>query len=77
MYPELQALIHEAEFQYLNEDDLNRFSCEISTLKNRIAVYKLLRDEEIKIFQEVADDLVAQFPKENSKRIETAICQPF
>lgn len=73
MYPELQALIHEAEFQYLNEDDLNRFSSEISTLKNRIAVYKLLRDEEIKIFQGVADDLVTQFPKENSKKIETAI----
>ncbi|BAQ60533.1 hypothetical protein GM3708_939 [Geminocystis sp. NIES-3708] len=73
MYPELQALIHEAEFQYLNQENLNQFSQEISTLKNRIAAYKLLRDEEISIFQEIADDVVIKFPKENPKKIETAI----
>jgi Phycobilisome protein len=73
MYPELQALIHEAESQYLNEEDLNKLSLEVSTLKDRIVTYKLLRDEEIKIFQGIADDLVTKFPQENSKKIETAI----
>lgn len=73
MYPELQALIHEAESQYLNEEDLNKLSLEVSTLKNRIAAYKLLRDEEIKIFQGIADDLVTKFPQENPKKIETTI----
>ncbi|WP_373480395.1 phycobilisome protein [Geminocystis sp.] len=73
MYPELQALIHEAEFQYLNGEDLNKLSLEVSSLKDRIPAYKLLRDEEINIFQDIADDLVAQFPRENPKKIETSI----
>jgi hypothetical protein len=73
MYPELQALIHEAEFQYLNGEDLKRLSLEVSTLEGRISAYKILRDREITIFQTIADDVVAQFPQENLKKIETAI----
>ncbi len=44
MYPELQALIHEAEFQYLNGEDLKRLSLEVSTLEGRISAYKILRE---------------------------------
>ncbi|MBL1210832.1 phycobilisome protein [Geminocystis sp. GBBB08] len=73
MYPELQALIHEAEFQYLQEEDLNRFSQEIATLKDRIDAYKILRDEEISIFQGIVDQVIAKFPQENSQKIETTI----
>lgn len=73
MYPQLQALIHEAEFQYLHEENLSQFSSEISTLKTRITTYKILRDEEISIFQKIADDVLSKFPQENPKKIETAI----
>lgn len=73
MYPELQALIHEAEHQYLQADNLYRLNQEVSTLKDRLTAYKILRDQEISIFQEVADKAVKQFPQEDGKKIENVI----
>lgn len=73
MYPELQALIHEAEHQYLQSDNLNKLTQEVSTLKDRLTAYKILRDQEISIFQEVADKAVAKLPEENTKKIETSL----
>ncbi|MGI0482943.1 phycobilisome protein [Geminocystis sp. CENA526] len=73
MYPELQALIHEAEHQYLQADNLYKLNQEVSTLKDRLNAYKILRDEEISIFQEVADKAVKQFPQEDTKKIENVI----
>jgi hypothetical protein len=73
MYPELQALIHEAEHQYLQTDNLNKLTQEVSTLKDRLAAYKILRDQEITIFQQIADKTVAKLPQENTKKIETAL----
>jgi hypothetical protein len=73
MYPELQALIHEAEHQYLQADNLHKLTQEVSTLKDRLTAYKILRDEEISIFQEVADKAVKKLPDENTKKIETAL----
>jgi len=73
MYPELQALIHEAESQYLQTDNLNKFTNEVSTLKDRLTAYRLLRDQEISIFQEVADIIQSQLPNEKTQKIETAL----
>lgn len=73
MYPELQALIHEAEHQYLQADNLYKLNQEVSTLKDRLTAYKILRDQEISIFQEVADKAVAKLPEESTKKIETSL----
>lgn len=73
MYPELQALIHEAEHQYLQADNLYKLNQEVSTLKDRLTAYKILRDQEISIFQEVADRAVKQFPQEDSQKIAKVI----
>ncbi|BAQ64327.1 phycobilisome protein [Geminocystis sp. NIES-3709] len=73
MYPELQALIHEAESQYLQAEDLDKLTKEISTLKDRLTAYRILRDQEISIFQDVADQVVKLLPEEKTKKIETTI----
>ena len=57
MYPELQALIHEAEFQYLNASNLNNLSHHVSTLQERFSAYQIIRDQEITIFQKISDKL--------------------
>jgi len=73
MYPELQALIHEAEYSYLGSDDLESLSAHIATLAEKINGYKKLRDEELNIFQEVADKLEAKFPEENTQVLENSL----
>lgn len=73
MYPELQALIHEAEYQYLKASDLNNLSSHVSTLKDRLSAYKIIRDQEIDIFQGIADKLLNSFGAGKTQQIETAI----
>jgi len=73
MYPELQALIHESEHQYLQQADLDKLAQEVSTLKQRLAVYRVLRDQEITIFQTVADQLLEKLPQEKTRKIETCV----
>ncbi|MGY6530434.1 MAG: phycobilisome protein [Cyanobacterium sp.] len=73
MYPELQQLIHEAEFNYLQRDDLETFSNCINSLQSKMEVYRLLRDREIEIFQIVADKLVAKFSDSQEKALETSL----
>lgn len=73
MYPELQALIHEAEFQYLQAEDLGKLSNHVNSLQDRLATYKIIRDQEIEMFQTVADKLLETFSEQRSKQIETAI----
>lgn len=73
MYPELQALIHESEHQYLQQADLDKLAQEVSTLRQRLAVYRVLRDQEITIFQAVADQLLEKLPQEKTRKIETCV----
>jgi hypothetical protein len=73
MYPELQALIHEAEFQYLQKKDLDQLSSHVSSLQEKLATYQILREQEIEIFQAVADKLLDLFPQKNPQQIETVI----
>ncbi len=73
MIPELLELIREAEDQYLQEEHLEAFSAHISSLEEKLAVYEILRDREIEIFQPVADKMQEMFPKQNPKQIEISL----
>ncbi|MBE9222232.1 phycobilisome protein [Cyanobacterium stanieri LEGE 03274] len=73
MYPELQLLIHEAEFNYLQSNDLETFSKCINSLQGKMDIYRLLRDREIEIFQIVADKLVAKFSDSQEKALEISL----
>lgn len=73
MYPELQALIHKAEFNYLQSDDLEIFVDEINHLEAKMEVYRFLRDQEIDVFQKVADKLVEKFSESQEKYLEVSL----
>ena len=73
MYPILQDLIHQAESKYLNQDDLNNLQIEMARLQQRKVVYQTLRDQEVAIFQDIADKLTEQFPDENNNTIEPCL----
>ena len=70
MYPALQELIHQAESKYLQQDDLNNLQIEIARLRQRTLIYKTLRDQELTIFQDIADCLIEESSPENHLTIE-------
>jgi hypothetical protein len=73
MIPELLELIRQAEDQYLQDEELDRFSVHVSSLEEKLAVYEILRDQELQIFQPVADKVQEMFPKQNPKQIEISL----
>ena len=73
MYPALQELIHQAESKYLQQDDLNNLQIEIARLRQRTTIYKKLRDQEVTIFQDIADRLIEQSSSDNHLAIENCL----
>lgn len=53
----LDALFDTPEKQYLDANDLTRLSQYVSSVPERMAVYRTLRDQEVAIMQPVADAL--------------------
>lgn len=73
MYPALEAIIHQAEDHYLQSDELTDFSSHISSLRERLETYELIRDHEILIFQAVADKMLENFPQEKPQQVERSL----
>ncbi|MBF2055878.1 MAG: phycobilisome protein [Cyanobacterium sp. T60_A2020_053] len=73
MYPELQALIHQAEYSYLQSENLESLSAHVTGLQAKLKVYKLIRDKEIDIFQPVADKLLEKMSGVAQKDLETSL----
>lgn len=73
MYPELQTLLYEAEERYLESEDLELLKVQVVSLKDRIVIYESLRENEIQIFQPIANRLLEKFSDENPKLIEKAL----
>jgi hypothetical protein len=63
MNTELSQVINDAEDHYLQSQELNHLNQQIESLAQRLEVYELLRDFELEVFQEVADDLQSAFPR--------------
>lgn len=75
MYPTLLELIHQAESQYLQPEEIENLKTETSTLKQRMNLYKSLRDQEINIFQDVANQLVEKYTEDKIPLIQSSIHQ--
>jgi hypothetical protein len=73
MQTDFESLFHEAEHHYLENNEIGLFRRHIQTMKERLGVYEKLREQEIPIFQAVADRLEAEFPKENPRLLERAL----
>jgi hypothetical protein len=73
MHPQIDALFDEAESRYLKPEELNIISQFVESLPERLAAYRTLRDQELTVMQQVADQLQAQMPKEKVEILERSI----
>ncbi|MDJ0661438.1 MAG: phycobilisome protein [Crocosphaera sp.] len=73
MQKDFELLFYEAEDHYLPSSDLNLLKNSANSLKKRLEIYRVLRDQEVPIFQFIADNLVESFPDENTKCLEKGL----
>ena len=73
MHSNIEALVYQAEDHYLQRQEITAFKLHIASLGKRLETYECLRDQEIAIFQPVADRLLEAFPLENPKLLERAL----
>jgi hypothetical protein len=73
MITDIDALLYKAEAEYLQQQDLAKFKSQMFSLEQRLKIYELLRENEIEIFQPIANQLLITFPDEDQQKIERAL----
>lgn len=73
MYPEIKTLLNEAEQHYLQPREIETFKNHVLSISTRLEAYELLRDNELSIFQPIADQLLATFPQEKQENLERGL----
>ncbi|PSB00736.1 phycobilisome protein [Merismopedia glauca] len=74
MHPQLTTLLHEAEYRYLELEDLQKFQTHTVRLSHALAIYNLIQKNEIEIFQNIANLLIKEFKQTEESTIELALC---
>ncbi len=73
MYPQIKTLLYEAEDRYLRLEEIETFKHRAFSLQECLETYELLRDNELAIFQPVADRLLDAFPQEKPESVKRAL----
>ncbi len=73
MTPKIQELISQAQDRYLASDELGLMESYVSSLPDRLKLYKQIRDREINILQAVADQVQTELPSVTDEELETGI----
>jgi len=73
MHNKLETLFNEPEKRYLDTKELSMLSQYVSSLPERITVYRLLRDQEVAIMQPVADAVQQRVPDASDTMIEQSV----
>ncbi|OLP18862.1 hypothetical protein BST81_08060 [Leptolyngbya sp. 'hensonii'] len=73
MHPQIEAIFDEAESRYLKSEELDVLNQYVETLPIRLETYRRLRDEELAVMQQVADQLQAELPQEKIANLERSI----
>lgn len=73
MIPKIQELINQAQDRYLASDELGLMESYVSSLPDRLKLYKLIRDREIDILQSVADQASSELPNIAVEDLEVGI----
>ena len=73
MHSDFQRFLQDAEDHYLQGSEIADFKQHVSSLEQRLQTYKLLRNQELEIWQPIADQLQAACPDESAERIEKAL----
>ncbi|MBD2076033.1 hypothetical protein H6F86_19600 [Phormidium sp. FACHB-592] len=73
MHPQIETIFDEAEHRYLKSEELGLINQYVHSLPERIDVYRALRDRELEIMQQVADQLEAALPNETVENLERSL----
>jgi hypothetical protein len=73
MMPKIEELINQAQDRYLASDELGLMESYISSLPDRLKLYKIIRDHEIDLLQAVADQISTELPSVTDEDLETGI----
>jgi len=71
--PKIQELINQAQDRYLASEELGLMESYISSLPDRLKLYKFIRDREIDILQTVADQVTSELPNVAVEDLESGI----
>jgi hypothetical protein len=75
MHPDLQSLLYKSQEHYLQSVEMKLIKHHVGALGSRLAIYKLLRDQELQVFQPVADQLQQLYPREEERVLEQCLLQ--
>lgn len=64
MYAELKELLYDAEDHYLQPGEIDNLRQHVDSLQQRLKIYKSIRDQEITIFQAIADQMDGEITSE-------------
>jgi hypothetical protein len=73
MHPAIEAMFDEAENRYLKPDELTVLTTYVESLPERLNAYRFLRDQELSIMQNVADQLEGRCPGESQQTLERCL----
>ncbi|MFM2429733.1 MAG: hypothetical protein RLZZ511_946 [Cyanobacteriota bacterium] len=73
MNSEFRSIVQTAEDHYLNADELAQFRLQLVNVPQRLETYELLRERELEVFQAVADQLQAAFPRLDEALLNRAL----
>ncbi|MEE3719426.1 hypothetical protein V2H45_22030 [Tumidithrix elongata RA019] len=73
MSSQIQDLIDQANERYLGTEEIGLLQSYVTSLPERLALYKLLRDRELDILQAVADRVEEEMPKVDAADVERGI----
>jgi hypothetical protein len=73
MHPQIETIFDEAENRYLSADELSCLGQYVESLPERLEAYRKMRDNEIEIMQQVADQLQTEIPQAKVEILERSI----
>ncbi|NJR48979.1 MAG: hypothetical protein HC780_04815 [Leptolyngbyaceae cyanobacterium CSU_1_3] len=73
MQSPIETVFDEAENRYLKTEELRSLGQYVVSLPERVSIYRILRDQELTLMQQVADQLQIQQPDAHPDRIERSL----
>lgn len=75
MHSDISQFLYKAEDAYLENQDVALYRYNVATMSHCLKGYKTMRDQEIHVFQLIADELEDTYPSETRETLEEAIKQ--
>ncbi|HEY9627779.1 MAG TPA: hypothetical protein V6C84_10795 [Coleofasciculaceae cyanobacterium] len=73
MHPQIEELFDDADTRYLKIEELRLVAHYVSSIPERLATYRSLRDCDLEVMQWVANQLQAELPQESEATLERCV----